>query len=246
MQRLTPATAMSGIGWMIAAMDMTEVRDISSAQGWSRLPGESTGLPESPIVFACDGDHSVRRSVELLGERAGWRVQTFASAGDFLACPRALAPSCLVLETGLCDMDGLALQKRLVDRPEMPIVFLSGSADLRTAVRAMKAGAFEFLSKPLVDHLLAWTIRDAMQRSRAVLARQSELEALRARYLALSSRERDIMALVVCGRLNKQAAAELGISEITVKAHRGKVMRKMGASSVPELVNMAAKLFPAA
>jgi FixJ family two-component response regulator len=151
-----------------------------------------------------------------------------------------------VLDVELPDMNGLDVQQRLAGRREMPVIFLSACADVRTIVRAMKAGALEFLSKPSAYELLPGALRDAIERSRGELALNVELETLRARYLSLSSRERDVMALVVCGRLNKQVAAELYISEITVKAHRGKAMRKMGARSVPDLVNMAAKLFPAA
>jgi FixJ family two-component response regulator len=173
-------------------------------------------------------------------------VETFASAGGFLARPRAAVPSCLVLEVGFPDTNALEMQQRLADRPEMPIIFVTGCGDVRTAVRAMKAGALEFLTKPLAGELLLEAMRHAIERSRAALARQAELDALRERYASLTCRERAVMALIVCGRLNKQAGAELGISEITVKAHRGRMMRKMGARSLPELVNMAAKLFPTA
>ena len=211
-----------------------------------RSSGKPATSSATPIVFVVDHDVSVRDSLERLADSAGWRVETFASAGGFLARPRAAVPSCLVLDVGLPDTDGLDMQQRLADRPEIPIIFVTGSGDVRTAVRAMKAGAIEFLTKPLAGELLLTAMRHAIERSRAALARQSELEALRERYASLSCRERAVMALVVCGRLNKQAGAELGISEITVKAHRGKLMRKMGARSLPELVNMAAKLFPAA
>ena len=198
------------------------------------------------MVFVLDHDRSVRDSLEQLAGWAGWRVETFASASGFLTRPRAPVPSCLVLDVGLPDANGLEMQQRLADRPEIPIIFVTGCGDVRTAVRAMKAGAVEFLTKPLADELLLDAMRHAIERSRAALARQTELEAVRERYASLSCRERAVMALVVCGRLNKQCGAELGISEITVKAHRGKMMRKMGARSLPELVNMAAKLFPTA
>ncbi len=198
----------------------------------------------APTVFLCDADPAVKGSLELLAGREGWRVEPVASAGEFLSRPRASIAGCLVLDVGLPGLNGLEVQRRLVDRPELPVIFASGCGDLRTAVRAMKAGAVEFLTKPLADEPLLAALREAIERSRAAISRQVEIESLRTSYLSLSSREREIMALVVCGRLNKQVAAELGISEITVKAHRGRMMRKMGAGSVPELVNMAAKLFP--
>jgi FixJ family two-component response regulator len=191
--------------------------------------------PATPIVFLVDGDVSVRHSLEPLVDPAGWKVEAFASANEFLARPRASGPSCLVLDAA----NGLDMQQRLADRPEMPIIFVSGSGDVRTAVDAMKAGAIEFFIKPFADELLLGAMHYA------VLAHQAELELLRQRYASLSGRERDVMALIVCGLLNKQAGAELGISEITVKAHRGQMMRKMGARSLPDLVKMAAKLFPA-
>jgi FixJ family two-component response regulator len=202
--------------------------------------------PPAPTVFVVDGDAAMRDSVGLLSISSGWRVMAFASAREFLAQPRAPAPGCLVLDVGLPDADGLEMQQRLADRPEIPIIFVTGCGDVRTAVRAMKAGAVEFLTKPLAGGLLLDAMRDAIDRSRAALARRGELDELRRRYATLTCRERDIMALVVCGRLNKQCGAELGISEITVKAHRGRMMRKMEARTLPDLVNMAAKLFPAA
>ena len=227
-------------------MEMTDLHLDTRTQFRPRSSGKPATSPATPVVFVVDDDLSVRDSLELLAGWAGWQVETFASAGGFLARPRASVPSCLVLDVGLPDVTGLDMQQRLADRPEMPIIFISGSGDVRTAVRAMKAGAVEFLTKPLADELLLSAMRYAIERSRAALARQAELEALRQRHASLSRRERDVMALVVCGRLNKQAGAELGISEITVKAHRGKMMRKMGARSLPDLVNMAAKLFPTA
>jgi FixJ family two-component response regulator len=199
-----------------------------------------------PVVFVADGDLAVRATLEQLGREEGWRVEACRPAAEFLARLSLQAPACLVLDVALPGESGLEVQQRLAGRPELPVIFASGCGDLRTAVSAMKAGAVEFLTKPLACQPLLAALREAIERSRAALARHAGLEALRARYLTLSSREREVMALVVCGRLNKQAAAELDISEITVKAHRGRMMRKMGARSVPELVNMAAKLFPVA
>jgi FixJ family two-component response regulator len=236
------ATMLSGREQNIHVVAWT---DLHLDAGTPVLP-HSSGAPASPvtpIVFVVDNDVSVRDSLELLAGWAGWRVETFTSASGFLTRPRASVPSCLVLDVGLPDGNGLHLQQRLADRPETPIIFVTDCGDLRTAVCAMKAGAVEFLTKPFADGLLLAAMRDAMERSRATLVREGELETLRRCYASLTCRERDVMALVVCGRLNKQSAAELGISEITVKAHRGKMMRKMGARCVPELVNMAAKLF---
>jgi FixJ family two-component response regulator len=197
----------------------------------------------TPIVFVVDDDASVRKSLELLIASAGWQPETFASAREFLSCPRVLAPSCLVLDVTLPDISGLELQKRVaVDRMEMPIIFISGYGDVPTTVQAMKAGAVEFLTKPLGDDALLSAIRHAIERSQVALRNEAEMQALRDCYASLSWRERDVMALVVSGLLNKQVGGELGISEITVKAHRGNVMRKMKADSLADLVNMAASL----
>jgi FixJ family two-component response regulator len=198
--------------------------------------------PATPTVFVVDDDVSVRESLELLIRWTGWRPETFASAQEFLSRPRALAPSCLVLDVGLPDLNGLDLQTLVADRTDMPIIFITGCGDVPMTVRAMKAGAVEFLIKPFGDDALLSAIRDAIGRSSATLGREAELQALRARYASLSRRELQVMALVVQGRLNKQVGAELGISEITVKAHRGRMMRKMHAGSLADLVNMAAKL----
>jgi len=195
-----------------------------------------------PIVFVVDDDVSVRESLELLIRSAGWRPETFASGEDFLSVPRATVPCCLLLDVSLPGPDGLELQQRLVERTDMPIIFITGHGDVPMSVRAMKAGAMEFLTKPLRDHELVNAIRSALERSRAALRLHSELEALQRRYARLTPREREVMRLVVSGLPNKQVGSELGISEITVKAHRGQVMRKMKAESLPDLVTMAARL----
>lgn len=196
-----------------------------------------------PTVFVVDDDVSVRESLELLIGCAGWQPETFASAREFLAHPRVLAPSCLILDVSLPDLNGLDLQKRIAgDRVDMPIIFITGHGDIPMTVRAMKAGAVEFLTKPFSDEALLSAIRHAIERSQTELGRESEMQVLRDRYASLSTREREVMALVVSGLLNKQVGAELGISEITVKAHRGRMMGKMKAASLADLVNMAARL----
>ena len=195
-----------------------------------------------PTVFVVDDDVSVRESLKLLIESAGWQPETFGSGQEFLARPRVPAPSCLVLDVVLPDLNGCDLQKVVADRADMPIIFITGHADVPTIVRAMRAGAADFFTKPLADDVLLSAIRNAIDRSCAALGDAEHMRALRDRYASLSRREREVMALVVSGLLNKQVGAELGISEITVKAHRGRVMRKMKADSLPDLVKMAERL----
>ena len=197
----------------------------------------------TPTVFVVDDDVSVRESLELLISCAGWQPETFASAQEFLARPRLHAPSCLILDVSLPGLNGLDLQKRIgADRNDMPIIFITGHGDVPMTVQAMKAGAVEFLTKPFNDQVLLSAIRHAVERSRTALDHEAEIGALRNRYASLSKREREVMRLVVAGLLNKQVGGELGISEITVKAHRGKVMQKMKADSLPDLVRMAEML----
>ena len=208
----------------------------------SRFAGIFSMADATPIVFVVDDDVSVRESLELLISTAGWRSETFASATEFLSRPSPTVPSCLVLDVTLPGLSGLELQKRLAERVGMPIIFITGHGDIPMSVQAMKAGAVEFLTKPLKDDVLVDAIRGAIERSRAALHLNSEMRALRNCYESLTPREREVMALVVSGLLNKQVGGELGISEITVKAHRGQIMRKMKADSLAALVMMASRL----
>jgi FixJ family two-component response regulator len=212
----------------------------------SSAPGQSKSSPKShatPIVFVVDDDISVRESLELLIRSEGWQPETFESAQEFLAHPRALVPSCLVLDVSLPGLNGLELQKRVaVERTDMPIIFITGYGDVPMTVQAMKAGAVEFLTKPFGDNVLLGAIRHALDRSHSALGREAEMQVLRDCYALLTRREGEVMALVVSGLLNKQVGGELGISEITVKAHRGQVMQKMKAASFADLVKKAARL----
>jgi len=195
------------------------------------------------IVFVVDDDISVRESLELLIRSEGWQPETFSSAQDFLVRSQTPVPSCLVLDISMPGLNGLDLQKRVAaERPDVPIIFITGYGDVPKTVEAMKAGAVEFLTKPFKDDVLLSAIQQALERSRVALGEQAKIKELRDRYSSLSPREREVMALVVSGLLNKQVGGELGISEITVKAHRGKVMQKMKADSLPDLVKMAGKL----
>jgi FixJ family two-component response regulator len=201
----------------------------------------------TPIVFIVDDDVAMRESLELLIRNAGWESETFESAQEFLCRDRVLVPSCLVLDIALPGLNGLDLQKRLAaDRKDMPIIFVTGHCDVAMTVQAMKAGAFDFLTKPFSRDALLSAVRQAIERSRTALDHEVETRGLRDCYASLSRRERQVMALVVSGLLNKQVGSELGISEITVKAHRGEVMRKMKAGSLANLVRLALCVSPAA
>ena len=205
---------------------------------------QTSSAPDTtPIVFIVNNDISVRETLRLLIQASGWRAETFASARAFLARPRPTVPSCLVLDVALPDLSGLDLQQRVAaDRSDMPVIFITEFGDVSQSVRAMKAGALEFLTRPFREDVLVGAIRQALERSRRTLEHDAKTKALRESYRLLTPREREVMVLVVSGFLNKQVGGELGISEITVKAHRGQVMRKMKADSLPALVNMVAGL----
>jgi FixJ family two-component response regulator len=214
------------------------IRSVANpSAGWSPM------AEPRPTVFIVDDDISVRESLEGLIQVSGWDARVFASANDFLDSPPPAGPSCLVLDVSLPDLNGLDLQEKIADaRAEMPIIFISGYGDVPMTVRAMKAGAAEFLTKPFGDDVLLAAIDAALERSRQVAGEQSALQSLRDRRASLSRRECEVMDLVVSGLLNKQVGGELGISEITVKAHRGRVMEKMQARSLADLVRMSQRL----
>ena len=200
-------------------------------------------METTTTVFVVDDDISIRESLEALLRKAGWCVETFVSAQDFLARPPVSVPNCFVLDVALPGLNGLDLQKRVaVERSGMPIIFVTGHGDIPMTVQAMKAGAVEFLTKPFKGEVLLQSVRNALARSKALLGREEEILTLKARYADLTSRERDVMALVVAGLLNRQVGSRLDISEVTVKKHRGNAMRRMKAESLPQLVKMAARL----
>lgn len=217
-----------------------------TAKPSSQEPNPTTAISHTtPIVFVVDDDVSVRESLESLLRCEGWQPETFATGQEFLNRPRPDVPSFLILDISLPDFNGLDLQKRIAyERAEMPIMFITGHGDIATSVQAMKAGAIEFLMKPFESNTLLDSIREGLHRSRLALAREMEMQALRNRYASLTRRERQVLALIVSGLLNKQVAAELGISEITVKAHRHRVMEKMQAQSFADLVRTATRLGP--
>lgn len=202
----------------------------------------AVALAPAPIVSVVDEDIAVREALGRLIRSAGWRPRVFGSAGEFLDQPRHFTPGCLIVDVSLADLSGLELQTLIVNRPESPVIFVAGGIDVATIVKAMKAGAHEFITKPFRKDVMLSAIASAIEHSRVALNSEADRQILRARYATLTQRERQVMDLVVKGRLNKLTAFDLGISEITVKTHRGQVMRKMHAQSLADLINMAASL----
>jgi FixJ family two-component response regulator len=226
---------------MTSVKTIVTLRDGTSSR--IHILGRGVNSQTAPTIFVVDDDISVRESLELLIRTAGWRAETFRSANEFLARPRTVAPCCLILDVILPDLSGLELQRQIAfERKEMPIIFLSSRRDFETTVEAVKAGALDFLTKPFHAESVLNATRKAIKRSESVLGRESELHQLRAGYGSLTPREREVLTLVVTGLPNKLVGGKLGISEITVKAHRGNVMRKMNAASFAQLVNMASRL----
>jgi FixJ family two-component response regulator len=228
--------------YTVSPLTAARGREVVTMADVPRLRTSGASAEQAPIVFVVDDDISVRESLELLIKSAGWRPETFAAAQEFLSRPRLRVPCCLVLDVKIPGLNGLELQQQLAERTDTPIIFITGYGDVPMSVRAMKAGAVEFLTKPFKDDVLLEAIGHAIERSRAALRQESQMEGLRSCFGSLTPREREVMRLVVSGLLNKQVGGELGISEITVKAHRGQVMRKMKADSLPDLVTMAARL----
>ena len=194
------------------------------------------------IVFLVDDDARVREAIGELLASMGWRAETFARAADYVSYPRPDIPACLILDIELPDVSGLEFQKQISQQDHPPIVFITGHGDIPSSVRAIQRGAVDFLTKPVRDDDLLAAVRAAIDRDRVQRADRAEQAELRRRFAALTPRERDVLPLVVSGLLNKQAAAELGISEITLQIHRSKIMQKMQAASLPDLVRIAEKL----